>query len=452
MREAYRRQQTIETPWLAVDHAEELRTISELLDRAPEIYELAHTDLVGTSHSESVWVGSRGLSAEQVIRALIVKQMNGFSYRQLAFHLEDSRTYRRFCKLSHTSATPKKSALAASIKALRPETLEAIHRLVIEQAVECGVDDGKKLRVDATVVESNIHHPTDSELLWDCIRVLTRLIKKAQRSLGRARLPATDHTRRAKRRRREINSVSRKAKRIKPYRDLLWVATTVTRDARLAASVLRGTGDPRAQWLVAEIEHYVDLCDQVVKQTRRRVLENESVPAGEKIVSIFEEHTDIVRKDNRETHYGHKICLSAGSSSLVFDCSVLRGNPADSTLAVSTIERHVEALGEAPRQVSFDGAFASKQNLADIKEAGVEDVVFAKGRGLEVSDMARSTWVFKTLRHFRAGIEGIISFLKRVFGLDRCTWRSLPSFTSYVWSSVITSNLLVTARHILKTT
>jgi IS5 family transposase len=281
--------------------------------------------------------------------------------------------------------------------------------------------------------------------------VLTRLVKRAQRILDKAKIPASDHTRRAKRRRREINSANRKAKRIKPYRDLLRVTQTVCRDAETAVAALGGAEESRAHRLVAELERYLERTRQVVVQTRKRVLEDESVPASEKLVSIFEEHTDIIRKDNRETLYGHKICLAAGASSLVFDCRVLEGNPADSTLATSMIERHTEARGVAPRQASFDGAFASKQNLADIREAGVEDVVFAKGRGLEVADMARSTWVYKTLRKFRAGIEGIISFLKRVFGLDRCTWRSRPSFASYVWSSVITSNLLVTARHVLNT-
>ena len=452
MREAYRMQQTIETPWLELEHAAELKTISDLLDRVPEVYELAWADLRGATADGPEAGGAKGLSAEQVVRALIVKQMNGFSYRRLAFHLEDSRTYRTFCKLGRGGASPKKSALAASIKSLRPETLEAIHRLVVEQAVQCGVDNGKKLRIDSTVVESNIHHPTDSELLWDCVRVLTRLVKRAQRILGKAKVPAVDHTRRAKRRRREINSARRKAKRLKPYRDLLRVTQKVCKDAEAAVAAIESSQEPRPHRLVAELNRYLERAERVVNQTRRRVFEDESVPANEKLVSIFEEHTDIVRKDNRETFYGHKICLSAGASSLVFDCRVLAGNPADSTLAMPMIERHLDAQGEAPRQVSYDGAFASKQNLADIREAGVEDVVFAKGRGLQVSDMAKSAWVFKTLRKFRAGIEGIISFLKRVFGLYRSTWRSRPSFESYVWSSVIASNLLITARHLLNAT
>ena len=447
MREAYRTQLSIESPWLDVEHASELRTMSGLLDDCVEVLDLVLQDLREAGCASS---GAKGLTAEQVVRALVIKQMNGFSYRQLAFHLEDSRTYRSFCKLSSSAWSPKKSCLAASIKALQPETLEAIHRRIVEIAVDVGVDNGKRVRVDATVVKSNIHHPTDSELLWDCVRVLTRLVMRAKKIVGPNTLAVSNRTRRAKKRRRQINNARRKAHRIGPYRDLIRVTEEVRGYASKAMAALAACSDPRAHRLLTELKCFHERSEKVVDQTRRRVLEGESVPAEEKLVSIFEDHTDIIRKDARETFYGHKICLSAGSSSLVFDCEVLNGNPADSTLALGAVQRFVEVCGEAPRQIVFDGAFSSKQNLADIKELGATDVVFAKSRGIPISDMARSSWVYKTLRHFRAGIEGIISFLKRVFGLDTCRWRSLPSFKSYVWSSILTSNLLVTARHILQ--
>ena len=186
-----------------------------------------------------------------------------------------------------------------------------------------------------------------------------------------------------------------------------------------------------------------------MNQTERRVFNEESVPASEKLVSIFEEHTDIIVKDHRHTFYGHKICLTSGRSTLVTDCTILEGNPADSTLAVQMIDRHIEITGRAPKQAAYDGGFTSKANLEAIKAKGVEDVAFSKARSLQITDMVRSPWVYKKLRNFRAGIEGTISFLKRVFGLDRCTWRSLPSFKSYVWSSIMTFNLLVIARHAL---
>ena len=180
------------------------------------------------------------------------------------------------------------------------------------------------------------------------------------------------------------------------------------------------------------------------------LVDGEAVPASEKIVSIFEEHTDIIVKAPRKTQYGHKISLTGGPSSMILDCVIAKGNPADSSDAQAMIDRQIEIFGRPPRQVAFDGGYTSHDNLRSIKAKGVKDVVFHKKRGLEISDMAKSVWVFKKLKNFRAGIEGCISFLKRVFGLSRCTWRSFRSFKSYVWASVVSFNLLIMARHLIE--
>lgn len=171
------------------------------------------------------------------------------------------------------------------------------------------------------------------------------------------------------------------------------------------------------------------------------------MPATEKLVSIFETHTDIIIKDRRDTLCGHKICLAAGASGLVTDCHVEKGNPADSTLATGMIERHVKVYGQPPRQACFDGGFASRTNLDDIKGLGVRDVVFTKSKGIDVREMAGSEASFRELRRFRAGIEATISFLKRCVGWTRCAWRSLRSFQAHTWASVVTANLLILARN-----
>lgn len=193
--------------------------------------------------------------------------------------------------------------------------------------------------------------------------------------------------------------------------------------------------------------HYVGLTERVIDQAWWRVVEEKKVPSPEKVVSLFEPHTDVIVKDRRDTLFGHKLCLTTGVSSMVLDCIILDGNPADSSLAVEMIRRQESMYGRPPRQAAFDGGFASRDNLADIRSEGVQDVMFHKKRGLEISEMAKSTWVYRRLRRFRAGIEGKISFLKRCFGLDRCTWKGYRSFNAYVWSSIISDNLLVLARH-----
>jgi IS5 family transposase len=186
-----------------------------------------------------------------------------------------------------------------------------------------------------------------------------------------------------------------------------------------------------------------------MEQTQRRVLGGEKVPASEKLVSLFEPHTDIIVKDRRDTLYGHKIFVTGGASGLILDCTVEAGNPADSSMALPMLQRQEALYGRPPRQAAMDGGFASKDNLDAAKALGVEDVCFQKKRGLKVSEMTRSSWVYKRLRDFRAGIEGLISFLKRAFGLDRCLWRGAESFASYVQASVLTANLLTLARHLL---
>lgn len=452
MRQTRQKQANLDSNWLVLDHAKELQAIAGLLDEHPTVAELVWQDLAPKGLLKDT--GAQGLSAEQVLRALLIKQLNGFSYRALEFHLVDSVTYRRFCQLGWAQ-TPSKSVLASCIKAIRSDTLEQINRLLVGIAADKKIEDGKRVRVDTTVVESNVHAPLDSNLLWDCVRVVTRLMDRARTIIG-AEVTFPNRTRRAKRRALGVLNAGSKEKRKPLYRDLLAVAKeTLQSSERVIEVIDRALANDSMDLLVRvnamgvrkELTHYAALALRVMNQTERRVFKEESVPAKEKLVSIFEEHTDIIVKDRRDTFYGHKICLTSGRSSLVTDCTILEGNPADSTLAEQMIDRHIEITGKAPKQAAYDGGFTSKANLDAIKAKGVEDVAFSKARTLQITDMVRSSWVYKKLRNFRAGIEGTISFLKRVFGLDRCTWRSLPSFNSYVWSSIVTFNLLVIARH-----
>jgi IS5 family transposase len=284
------------------------------------------------------------------------------------------------------------------------------------------------------------------------VRVLVRLTLRARELVS---TPLTDHRRRAKKRALGIQNAKRQADRVPLYEDLIKVTDRTMSYARDAAAALDKR--PCASFMEAaqvgamasEIRHYLGLAGRVVDQTQRRVLAGESVPASDKIVSIFEAHTDIIVKDRRQTLYGHKVALTTGRSGLVIDFVVLEGNPPDSSLATTMVERQHELYGRAPRQVSFDGAFASRANLEAIKALGVGDVCFSKCRFLDVTDMVKSTWVYRKLRRFRAGIEAGVSFLKRCFGMDRCTWRSRASFRAYGWVSVLAHNLLLLARHTL---
>jgi IS5 family transposase len=282
--------------------------------------------------------------------------------------------------------------------------------------------------------------------LWDGVRILTRLINRIRDDSGK--VPGfCNHTRRAKRRMLAVMNAKNKLQRKAAYVDLLKMAGQVLDDARTAQQVIitHSSGPIRCAWF-DQIEHFAQLTGQVISQTRRRVIHREKVPAREKIVSLFEPHTDILIKDRRDTIFGHKMCLTGGASNLILDCVIHRGNPADTDLAIPMLDRQKEIYRRYPLKVCFDGGFASKANLKQAKERKIKDVCFAKKRGLEETDMCRSEYVYHRLRCFRAGIESGISWLKRCMGLTRCTWRGWEAFKSYVWSSIVAANLLTIAR------
>ena len=432
----------------ASDHpqAAELENISRILDANPIICDLAMQDICKVSKGEHK-SGANGMTAEQAVRAAIVKQMFNFCYKDLAFHIVDSKSLRRFMRIGIADKGFKKSTLNNNIKALSAQTWEAINGQLVQYAAEEKIEKAREVRIDCTVVESNIHEPTDSSLLWDSVRVLTRLLHRAKEDYG-LRILFQDHSRRAKRRLLGImNSRSIKDRKRK-YTDLIKVTDKTINYAHKAIEAIdKGASTSNGLILLRlDLNQYSQLAARVVDQTQRRVLLGESVPAADKVVSLFETHTDIIVKDRRDTFFGHKICLAGGASNLIVDCLIVDGNPADSSLTVEMLDRQKQLYGKYPLKVALDGGFASKENLNKAKEKQIKDVCFAKKRGLEVEKMCRSPWVYDRLRRFRAGIESGISWVKRCFGMTRCTWKGLRSFKSYVWASIVAANLLTLAR------
>jgi IS5 family transposase len=431
-------------------HAMELELISRILDDIPTINELAWQDLA--QHVATVGTGAEGMSAEQVVRCAIVKQMEDYSYDELAFHIVDSSCYRSFCRIGIAHKGFKKSALCKNIKALSADTWEAIHRILIRYATTKKIEKGREVRIDSTVVSSDIHTPSDSSLLWDAVRVLTRVLSQAKSQVQGFSLPFSDHTKRAKSRMMGVMNAKDKKFRTRHYLDLLTVTRKSLAYAERAARFLNGylSADPAqillAQKMAKELETYSELTRMVIDQTERRILHGESVPASEKIVSLFEPHADIIVKDHRDTFYGHKIYVTGGSSNLITDCVICEGNPADTSLTDQMLDRQRDLYGRYPLKVALDGGFASKENLASAKSKHIKDVCFSKKRGIEIEDMCRSPWVYRRLRRFRAGVESGISWLKRCFGLCRCTWKGFQSFKSYVWASIVSANLVTIAR------
>ena len=451
MREKHQKQMPLMDNFTAHPQAKEVRIISDIVDAKPTICDYVLQDLIRGKNT-TAYTGAKGMTAEQVLRSAIAYRLFGLTYKSLAFALEDSRTLRWFCRIGIADKGFSKSTLNANIKAISGATWQAINNDILGLANSEKIEKGREVRIDCTCVDTDIHPPRDSSLLWDGVRVITRLIESCRNNYG-IKVPGFhNHTRVAKRRMLAIVNAKNKNTRKAAYRDLLKTTSNVLGYAQRAVDKINNdmTLDPMVLGLATLIDQYAGLTQKVINQAERRVMHGEKVPASEKVVSIFEPHTDIIVKDRRETLFGHKICLAGGASNLILDCWILEGNPADSDLAVPMLDRQKQVYGRYPLKVSLDGGFASKDNLVKAKSRQIKDVCFAKRRGLEETDMCRSHYVYRRLRRFRAGIEAGISWLKRSLGLTRCTWRGWRSFQSYVWSAVVAANLLTIARIKLK--
>lgn len=448
MRHKFTSQMTLFSPIMRSSIVKELKGISDILDATPSVMDRVFKDLTATHRIDT---GRKGMTAEQVLRCAILKQYRELTYEELAFHLEDSDAFRSFARLE-MSQYPSKSILQENIKAITEETWEAIHRDVLEFAAREKIEKGRTIRIDSTAVETNIHYPTDSILLSDSIRIITRWLTEGKELTPQPRYQFSDHQRVVKKRVMTILNAKKDEVRKKAYRDLLHYAYLVKGYAESAIPELTDYEGHTIQdtftahELARRLIRAIRILGKVIDQTDRRVFKGETVPASEKIVSFFEDHTDIIVKGRRETEYGHKIFLSGGTSTMILGCLIVRGNPADTDHYQSLLAQHEQWYGSMPRQATADGGFASKENLAFAKEHHIKDAVFAKKRGLSVLDMAKSNWVYKKLRNFRAGIEAGISTLKRAFGLDRCTWSGWEGFKQYILSSIVSYNLLVLAR------
>jgi transposase, IS5 family len=420
----------------------ELKAISQWLDEHRALLSLAARDLRRHGIQET---GRHGLSAEAVVRCALLKQYRQLSYEELAFHLEDSASFRAFARLP-LSWSPRKSVLHKTISAISATSWEAINRAVADSARQEKLESATMVRIDSTVTQALMHAPTDSSLLWDAVRVMVRLLKQASALPGAPSIIWRNHRRLAKKRALAIQYSRGKAQKAKLYRELIAATRATVSTLEHAVQRLAAGATIKVELWLGQVRHHLPLIERIITQAERRVLAGEAVPSGEKLVSLFETHADIIVKGGREVHYGHKLNLTTGKSGLILDVVVEAGNPADAERFLPMLERHIARHGTVPRQTVSDGGYASLDNLKQAKALGVEDVAFHKKRALTIDAMVHSRWVYRKLKDFRAGIEANISCLKRAFGLARCTWRGLDHFKAYVWSSVVAYNLALFAR------
>jgi IS5 family transposase len=327
--------------------------------------------------------------------------------------------------------------------------------------VGLGVENGARLRVDTTVVEPDVHWPTDSGLLWDAVRVLTRLVKRLGERVPTARRGFADRTRRARRRMQELHRLSpaaRPRQQTRKYRDLLGVTAGVVAAARAAVATARATppADPLAAAAVTalseELEHFCALAERVMTQTHRRVLNGEPVPVHEKIFSIFEPHTDLIKrgKVQRPVEFGHKVFLAESGRGFITDYRVLDGNPVDEGHVAPSLLQHVATFGHAPALYAADRGFYTAANVEVVTAAGVRTECVPQRAGGKTPERTahEKSRPFKRGQRFRAGIEGRSSVLLRGRGMRRCPLEGRARFEVFVGAAVLANNLLRIAARI----
>lgn len=438
MRQSHNAQASIFDFYAEHELAYQLRDLSELLDEHPIILTLLERDFDRKELSDT---GAYGLSLESIIRCLLLKQILRVSYRQLAFHLADSPSYRAFARL-RGACSPSKSTLQNLVRRISAQTLKQIHQQLMLDWIDEQTLSLDSLRIDSTVTESNIADPLDSQLLNDGVRVLSRMMATSQRTTG-VKLKFSDQRKRSKSLSFQIFNAK------KPIKDTLYpklltcVSTTLKQLTRALEKLSHHDVDSKkAQLWIEKAEHYRSLLMQVIDQTQRRVFNAEKVPASEKIVSLFEEHTDIIVKAKRDTQYGHKINLATQIDGFIAYLNIEHGNPSDKVLVMPVLAAIQKDYGCVPVETVADGGYASQINVEQAREQGVDRAVFNKRCGLGFHQMGVKRKTFDRLRNFRAGVEGNISELKRAFGMSKATWKGHDGFCAYVWSCALSYNLV----------
>jgi len=429
-----------------------LQSISDFLDDHKEMIEAVRRDL--QRGLKNPGTGRNGLAPQQVLRSLILMRIKNWNYRELRERIADGYTLRQFTDF-YCQPVPKHGAFNRAFNRLTPQTLQAVNELVVQAAVDVGLEDGQKLRVDSTVVQTDVHHPTDNTLLWDVVRVVTRLIGRLAEAVQQRIRGFRKRTRAARRRMQEIQRLTPKQRyerQTEKYRELIGVTEEVVDSAQ---RVVAQTRKARGKNLVAdlaigelrkEIDHYCELGERVIDQARRRVLQGEQVPNTEKIYSIFESHTDLIKRGKVQTplEFGHKVFLAESAQGLITQYQVLEGNPCDEQQVEPSLQHHKETFGHAPELYGSDRGFFSEKNVKSCKRNGVKVVCIPQrgGKKTRVREAYEKSPAFKKGQRFRAGIEGRISVLFRGRGMKRCPAEGRQRFELWVGAAVLANNLM----------
>lgn len=437
---------------LTIKMSPELAAIDHVLDD-DELFCMIRDDLA-QRHPNTLTAGRKSTPVEVILRMLAVKHLYDLSYEETEQQVADSLVLRQFCRV-YFHPVPDHTTLCRWARLVQPKSLEGFNERILALAIESKLTRGRKLRMDGTVVETTIHYPTDSSLLVDSVRVLGRTLTRAKTKLvGHTELSKEtfrNRIRSAKAAARQIAHLSRRGReQLKPhYRRLLRATQATIRQARQVLIELQTKSAEQGHQLIETLQTFLPRAQQVLEQAQRRVINGESVPAAEKLVSIFQPHTDIIRrgKPNRDTEFGHKLWLGEVEGGFISQYRVLAGNPADDAQWQPTLERHNQQFNHPPWQASADRGVHSAANEVYAVNLGVKRVILPKpGHKSETRRKhERQRWFWRG-RRFHAGVEGRISVIKRKYGLGRCRNRGSVGFERWVGWGIIANNLTMMGR------
>jgi transposase, IS5 family len=445
-------------PALELRFEPELAELDRLLDD-DQLFRQVKADL-SRRRAHTLETGRPSTPVEVILRLLVLQHLFCWSYEQVEHFVNDSLVLRQFCRLG-LEPVPHATTLLRWANLIQPETLHRLLDRVTELARSLKVTRGRKLRIDSTVVETTIHHPSDSGLLADGVRVLSRLVRRAGDLLARGTEPLfRDQTRSAKRLMRRIHAsaavtgrgaAAASAERTELYRRLLEITRTSLRQAETVQHRLAARAGKAIERVRAQVEHFVPLVEQVCTQAERRVLASEQVPASDKLVSLFEPHTAVIRRGKvpMPTEFGTKLLLDEVDGGLVTRYAILDGNPPDAPQLPMSLDHHQVQFGHPPHTAAADRAFSTTDNERYAAEAGVQCVAIPKPGKCSAP---RRAWeqrpAFRRAARFRAGIEGRISVLKRAFGLRRCRYHDLAGMERWVGWGILAHNLRQISRSV----
>ena len=401
--------------------------------------------------------GRLGTPADVVIRMLILKHLFDWSYDDLEQEVRANLVYRAFTHIDAGEVPDAKTILKIA-RALGPAVIEQLHRQVVEVAKRAGVTHGRRFRIDTTVVETNVHYPTDSTLLQDGVRALTRTMHQGCAALGEPTSRIRNRLRSVAHRCIAIRLQSRREQLrpalVRSYRRLLNTTHAVLRDAGTMVrrvgqrlGTVPATTAARLQRVQQQLRALRPLVKRVVAQTDARIFGGD-VHVPDKVLSVFEPHTEAIRKGKmvKPTEFGNLITIQEAEHQIITGYDVHEQRPADVTLWTAALDRHQTIFGRAPDLAVGDRGFSSASNEQAATDRGVRRVVLPWRGPKSPTRRAyeRQRW-FRRGQRGRVGSEGRISVLKRRHGLTRCRYHGLDGMQRWVGLGVIANNLVSTA-------